>query len=121
MVRTIEDATAKLIHFRDARNWKQFHTPKNLLVALTGEVGELAALLQWKEDGDIRDLMQRSDGRNSVEQELADIASYVFLLADTLGVDLFQAIEEKISMNEQRYPVEKSFGRSDKYTAYESE
>lgn len=121
MVRTFEDVTAKLIQFRDARNWKQFHTPKNLLVALTGEVGELAALLQWKEDRDIRDLMQSVDGRTSVQHELADIASYVLLLADTFGVDLFQAIEEKISMNEKRYPVDKSFGRSDKYTAYESE
>lgn len=121
MAKNVEDLTAKLVQFRDARNWEQFHTPKNLLVALFGEVGELAALLQWKDDEEIRELLGSGEGRRMVEQELADIGSYLLLLAESLGVDLFNAIEAKISANEERYPIDKSFGKSDKYTAYESQ
>jgi NTP pyrophosphatase (non-canonical NTP hydrolase) len=110
MVRTIEGITAKLIHFRDARNWKQFHTPRNLVLALVGEVGEVASILQWKSDDELP-----GSHKNELEQELADVLSYLLLLAESLQIDLERAIIEKIEANEIRYPTDKSYGKSTKY------
>jgi len=104
--------------FAVRRDWEQFHTPRNLVLALVGEVGELAAEFQWKSDlGEQMSLSQ--DAKDAVESEMADILSYLLRLADVLQVDLGSALERKIRTNEVRYPVDRAKGSSEKYTAYE--
>ncbi|MEA5446870.1 nucleotide pyrophosphohydrolase [Gammaproteobacteria bacterium AB-CW1] len=107
----IRERLASFVHERD---WSQFHTPKNLVMALSGEVGELSEHFQWlsNEDSDALDL----NAANQVRREVADVQIYLLLLADRLGIDLASAVTEKIDENELKYPVERSRGRSKKYT-----
>lgn len=111
---TLAELAAEIRRFVDARDWRQFHNPKNLALALTGEVGELAAELQWlspDEAAGIRDDPTRSD---AVSDELADVAIYLLRLADELGVDLGRAVVDKLRANERRYPVGAVRGRADR-------
>jgi dCTP diphosphatase len=91
-----------LREFADERDWAQFHTPKNLLLALVGEVGELAEQMQWRTDKEIR--QEIADAPDLIALEIADIAIYLIRLADVLGVDLGEAIDRKIAVNRQRFP-----------------
>ena len=115
-VTDISDLTAKIHAFADARNWAQFHTPRNLVLALAGEVGELAAEIQWVPDSAIEETLAEPGKRAAVKAEIADIAIYVMRLADVLGINLAGAIEDKLRLNEQRYSVEQSRGNARKYT-----
>lgn len=103
-------------NFVAERDWGQFHTPRNLILALTGEVGELAELVQWKTDDEIQALLKTSKGRAAVEAELADVATYVLRLADVMDIDLDAAIRAKLQLNAQRYPVDQVRGKAVKYT-----
>ena len=91
--------------FADARNWHEFHTPKNLAMAVTGEAGELASEFQWLTAGESMNLSKKQ--LDAVSMEMADIAIYLLRMADVLGVELRKVIEEKISINENRFPVQK--------------
>jgi dCTP diphosphatase len=113
------DLTARLRTFARERDWEQFHEPRSLLLALVGEVGELAELFQWRTDEDIRELVAGRESRRPVEDELADINIYLVRLADVLGVDLDGAIEAKLAANEAKYPVERAKGSAAKYTEYD--
>lgn len=95
--------------FVEAREWGQFHTPRNLILALVGEVGELAAEVQWVSESDVA-------GSEALEMELADVAIYLLRLADVLGVDIVAAVEAKLRVNEGRYPVAQARGNTMKYT-----
>ena len=109
---TISGITGRLRFFREEREWARFHTPRNLAVSVAIESAELLEHFQWlAEDGS-------EDGPpvDEVAHELADVAIYVFQLADRLGVSLPEAIESKIERNTERYPVEKARGSSKKYT-----
>lgn len=108
---SIEEVAQELRQFAADRDWEQFHTAKNLLIALVGEVGELAAELQWLTEEEIL----HSGARGAIADELADVALYLIRLSDVLKVDLGSAIRKKIMENGLRYPVEKSRGRSLKY------
>ena len=99
--------------FADARDWAQFHTPKNLAMALAVEAAELLEPFQWLTDDQSRDLPTAT--RVAVEQELADVLLYLIRLADKLGIDLEQAAHAKIALNGDKYPVEKSRGSNRKY------
>ena len=99
------DSTAALLAFRNAREWKQFHTPRQVAAALAIEAGELQQTMLWKTDAEVE-----------VGDELADVLSFTLLLAHDLGLDPAKLIEAKLKKNEERYPVEKSRGRSTKYT-----
>ena len=103
----------KLKAFRHARNWEQFHTPKNLSMGITIEASELMQEFLWKNDEEV--FQRIKEHRENVADEIADIASYVFLLADDLGLDLFAEIERKMAKNAEKYPVEKCFGKATKY------
>ena len=103
----IDTITLKLKEFRDARDWGQFHNPKDLALAINVEAGELLELFLWKDAGDAK--IER------VKEELADIFSFAFLLAEKYGLDVKGIILEKIASNEKRYPVEKSKGNAKKY------
>ena len=111
-----EDTQALIRAFVKERDWEQFHTPRNLVLALTGEVGELAELMQWKSDSEFTALLETPQGRALVEAELADIATYILRLADVMNVDLDQAIQSKLKLNEQRYPADQVRGKAVKYT-----
>lgn len=100
----------ELLKFRDDRDWQQFHDSKNLALAISIEASELNELFLWKDKPD-------SDNVNTekLKDELADILSFAFLLADKHGLDPFEIISEKIKKNAEKYPVEKAKGKSDKY------
>jgi NTP pyrophosphatase (non-canonical NTP hydrolase) len=100
----------KLIKFRDERDWEQFHDSKNLAVAISIEASELNELFLWKstEQSDKVEI-------DRIKEELADILSFSFLLAEKHGLDPFDIVSEKIKRNGEKYPVEKAKGKSDKY------
>ena len=116
---SITELTTLVRTFADSRDWEQFHSPRNLLLALVGEVGELAAEFQWIGDDSVVTALQDPDKREAVGSELADVFIYLLRLADVMGIDLATELTKKIAINETRYPVEKSKGSAAKYTAYE--
>ncbi|PJW14712.1 nucleotide pyrophosphohydrolase [Geobacillus sp. Manikaran-105] len=101
----------KIIEFRDARNWKQFHTPKDLAISLSLEAGELLENFQWKSSEEAV-----KTNLENIKDEIADVVIYALLLSHELGIDLEKAVVDKIKKNEQKYPIEKSFGSKKKYT-----
>jgi len=104
--------------FAERRNWDQFHAPKNLVMALAGEAGELIEHFQWLSESDSAHL---DPGKlEEVAAEIADIQIYLVRLSDKLGVSIGDAVEKKIIENERKYPVEKSWGSSRKYTEFDS-
>ena len=96
---------AMIASFTDARHWGEFHTPKNLAMALSGEVGELAAEFQWLSSEESRGSSLSSAKRSAVEMEMADVAIYLLRLADVLDVDLNRAVKEKLEVNGHRFPI----------------
>lgn len=92
--------------FADARDWQKFHTPKNLLLALTGEVGELVEIFQWLTDDQSRSVAETAKTAQAVQDELADVFIYLVRLSSVLGVDLNAAIEAKLVKNAQKYPAQ---------------
>lgn len=111
----LERIRDELRAFVDARDWRQFHDPKNLAMAVASEAGELLAHFRWT-PGE-RSLASLSDARTraAVEEEVADVLLLLVEFADVCGIDLVAAAERKLAVNATRYPVEKSRGRSDKY------
>lgn len=102
----MRNITERLIKFRNDRNWQQFHTPENLSKSIVLEAAELLENYQW-ESG--------KENIENVKEELADIVGYCLLLCEHYGFDLETIMNEKIDKNEKKYPVSKSFGKSDKY------
>ena len=106
-----DETIRRVLKFRDDRDWRQFHTPKDLAVSLTLEAAELLEVFQWSgRDLECRDKLDR------IREELADVLSYCVLMADVCGLDLDEILREKVAKNEAKYPVEKARGRADKYT-----
>ncbi|MCL2656716.1 MAG: nucleotide pyrophosphohydrolase [Betaproteobacteria bacterium] len=93
-----------LSEFSRARNWEPFHTPRNLILALTGEVGELAEIFQWLGEEEAVRIMH-GDAAEHVRQEVADVFLYLMRLAMVLGIDLNAAVRDKIALNAQKYPA----------------
>ena len=91
--------------FADARDWQKFHTPKNLVMALTGEVGELVEIFQWLTEDQSRQVADDPKTAQAVRDELADVLIYLVRLASVLGVDLNEAIEMKLVKNALKYPA----------------
>jgi NTP pyrophosphatase (non-canonical NTP hydrolase) len=105
-----------LQRFAAERNWDQFHSPKNLAMALSVEVAELAEHFQWLTEEQSRALS--SEEKQRVAEEVADVLIYLVRLADKLGVDIGEAVTGKMEVNAQKYPADKVRGKSDKYTRY---
>lgn len=114
---SLDSLRDRLRTFAVAREWDQYHTPKNLSMALIAEVAELIEHFQWV-DGDQSHLLEEKT-RQSVEEELADILIYLVRISDKLNVDLYAAVERKIGINEKKYPADKVRGSAKKYTEYE--
>lgn len=116
---SLDNLIALVRGFADNRDWNQFHTPRNLVLALAGEVGELAATLQWVSDSEVSEWLKSSENRSQFEAELADVFSYLLRLADQTDVDLGKVLRAKVLVNELRYPQDRARGSSGKYTDYE--
>lgn len=109
----VKELTEKIKRFRDERNWRQFHDHKSMAVSLVLEAAELLEHFQWtsKEEGE----KYGQDNKEAIAEEMADVAIYLFELADNLGIDVIDAIEKKLKKNAEKYPVEKAKGRHTKY------
>jgi NTP pyrophosphatase (non-canonical NTP hydrolase) len=107
----------RLAEFAAARDWQQFHSPKNLAMALSVEAAELVEEFQWLTEEQSRRL--DDERRERVRLELADVFIYLLRITDVLGVDLLQAADDKIALNEQKYPAERVRGDARKYTDYD--
>lgn len=108
--------TAALLKFRDERNWAQFHTLRNLIVSLNLEASELLELTQWKSDAEMAALTADPAVHEALSDECADVLLYLLLIAERAGIDLETAARQKLTKNALKYPVEKSYGTSRKYT-----
>lgn len=107
------------LQFVAERDWKQFHIPKNLSMALAVEAAELMEKFQWVDNAASWQVVEQD--RPAIEQEVADVLCYVIAFANACNIDLSTAFEDKMRHNEAKYPVEKVKGRSDKYTAYQQQ
>ena len=107
----------RLAGFAAERDWEQFHSPKNLAMALSVEAAELVEEFQWLTEQQSREL--DPERRERVRLELADVFIYLLRLADRLDVDLMRAADDKIAQNERKYPVERVRGDARKYTEYD--
>ncbi|WP_016910616.1 nucleotide pyrophosphohydrolase [Streptomyces xiaopingdaonensis] len=105
-----------LEEFAKERDWEQFHNPKNLAMALAGEVGELVELFQWLSAEEAAEIMAEPRRAQAVREEVADVFSYLLRLADVTGVDLEEALRQKVALNRIRYPAELAKGNASKYT-----
>jgi NTP pyrophosphatase (non-canonical NTP hydrolase) len=110
----LDGLTAALRRFADERDWGQFHTPKNLVMALAGEVGELIEHFQWLTPEESAEVTADPTRAAGIAEELADVFIYLVRLADVLGVDLGDAARAKLEANAQRYPADRVRGSADK-------
>jgi dCTP diphosphatase len=110
---TIEELTARICAFRDARDWMQFHNPKDLAVAIAAEAGELLQPFVWKSPQQAQDILVEK--KEHLAQEVADVAILLFEFAHNAGISVEDAVLAKLARNEQRYPVDKAKGSNAKY------
>ena len=110
----LEKISERLKKFSKDRNWEQYHSPKNLAMALSVEVAELVEIFQWSNDGGTKEIKD-PDTRKQIEEEIADIFNYLVKFVDLMEIDLEKISLEKIQKNDEKYPVEKSKGKSEKY------
>jgi NTP pyrophosphatase (non-canonical NTP hydrolase) len=114
---SLDQLNARLLRFAREREWEQFQSPKNLAMALAGEAGELLEHFQWLTEAQSADLDPVK--KRAVSHELADILNYLVRLAERLDIDLLAAADEKIAINEQRYPADKVRGDARRASEYE--
>jgi NTP pyrophosphatase (non-canonical NTP hydrolase) len=110
----LDRLAARLRAFAQARDWEQFHTPKNLAMALNVEAGEVLELFQWLSPEASRGVTDAPAGAERVQEELADVLIYLVRLADVLDVDLEAAVEAKLKVNAHKYPIELAYGKATK-------
>ncbi len=111
---SLPDLSAALARFADERDWDQFHNPKNLVMALIAEAGELVEHFQWLTPQQATDLPETI--KQEVALEIADVLLFLLRLADKLGIDPIDAAYDKLELNAKKYPVAKAKGRATKYT-----
>ncbi|HBU69696.1 MAG TPA: nucleotide pyrophosphohydrolase [Elusimicrobia bacterium] len=103
----------KIRKFRDERDWMQFHDPKNMAISIILEASELLEHFQWKAKQEVEEYVKANKGQ--IQDEIADIAMYLFELADNMGIDLIKAMDKKLKKNSTKYPVHKAKGKHTKY------
>ena len=113
---TVAELRERVLAFVRARDWEQFHSPKNLSMALAAETGELMEHFLWSDSESSLAAARDPQRRPAIEAEIADVVIYALEFANICGIDLAAAIETKLAANAAKYPVEKSRGRSEKYT-----
>lgn len=110
----IKNLTNRIIAFRDARDWKQFHNPKDVALSLVLEAVEVMEHFQWKSKDEMEEYIVTN--KSDIGEELADVLYWILLMSADLNIDILKDLEEKIKKNEEKYPVEKAKGRHAKYT-----
>lgn len=113
-MKNISDLTNRIIAFRDARDWKQFHNPKDLALSLVLEAGEVMEHFQWKDNEEMERYVKENN--ITIGEELADVLYWVLLMSHDLDINVLEALEKKIVKNEEKYPIEKARGNHTKYT-----
>jgi len=111
---TLEHLSELVLAFREERDWKQFHNPKDQALSLVLEAAELLELTQWRNGRELDEFLAHSKSR--VGEELADVLGWVLLMANDLGIDLGEAFERKLELNKKKYPIAKAKGSARKYT-----
>lgn len=106
-----QETIDQVLKFRDDRNWKQFHNPKDLAISISLEAAELLEVFQWSADDVVC-----ANKSEKIKEELADVIIYCTLMADTCGFDVDEIVRGKLKSNNEKYPVEKAFGSKEKYT-----
>lgn len=110
----IKKLVDKIIEFRDKRDWKQFHNPKDVAISLSLEAAEVIEHFQWKSEEEVKEYIKFH--KDEIGEELADVLYWVLLMSHDLGIDINEALEKKIKKNEEKYPAEKAKGKHTKYT-----
>lgn len=105
----------EIIKFRDRRNWRQFHSPRNLATAIGIEVAELQELLLWKSEEEVDAFLAKQENKNEFAKEMADILIFALLLCDRTGIDPIKAMRSKLDENAKKYPENLSKGKATKY------
>lgn len=105
-----QDTVEKVLKFRDDREWKQFHNPKDLAISISLEAAELLEVFQWSGID-----ISNEGKQEKIKEELADVVNYCVLMADACNLDLDEIVQNKLKLNNEKYPVEKAKGKSDKY------
>ena len=113
MPKKLETLTKRIIRFRDARDWKQFHNPKDVSLSLVLEACEVMEHFQWKNKGEIEHYIKRN--KCKIGEELADVLYWVLLLSHDLKINILDALEKKLEHNKAKYPVHKAKGKHTKY------
>jgi NTP pyrophosphatase (non-canonical NTP hydrolase) len=109
----IKELTKKILAFRNARDWKQFHTPKDLAISLSLEASEVLEHFQWKSEKEIEEYVKNN--KKEIGEELADVFNYLLIISHDLKIDLAKASADKIEKNHKKYPIEKAKGKHTKY------
>ena len=109
----VEKMTNRIVAFRDARDWKQFHNPKDLSLSLVLEATEVMEHFQWKSKEEIDDYVKTN--KSEIGEELADVLYWVLLISKDLDIDVFRALDKKMQKNEEKYPIDKAKGKHTKY------
>lgn len=109
----LEEITKLIVNFRDARNWKQFHNPKDLAISLSLEASEVLEHFQWKSNEEITTYLKTN--KDKVAEELADVFYWVLLMSNDLGIDIIKASKQKMKQNNKKYPISKSKNKHTKY------
>ncbi len=112
-MKTIQDATKNIITFRDARDWKKFHNPKDISLSLVLEATEVMEHFQWKSKAEIEKYVKNN--KEDIGLELADVLYWVLLMSHDLKIDVLKSLSEKMKINAIKYPVSKSRGKHTKY------
>jgi dCTP diphosphatase len=112
----IEELQDELKKFRDKRDWKKYHTPKDLSVAVTLEAAELIEHFIWKSPQEVEEYVKTH--KAEIAEEVADVAIYLLNLCNTLNIDFVSAVKDKIKKNARKYPIEKSKGSAKKHTEF---
>lgn len=105
-----DETIKQVLKFRDDRDWKQFHNPKDLAISISLEASELLEIFQWSGED-----VSGEGKMDKIKEELADVVNYCILMADACNLDLDKIVQEKVAINSKKYPVEKSMGTSKKY------
>ena len=112
-MKTTKDLTKRIIAFRDARDWKQFHNPKDVTLSLVLEATEVMEHFQWKNAKEMEKYVK--ENKVAIGEELADVLYWVLLMSHDLDIDILSALDRKLKINEAKYPVEKAKGKHTKY------
>lgn len=106
----LKELTAQLLAFRDDRDWKQFHSPRNLAAALAIEAAELQEVMLWMRDDEVAELVSSKEGHGRLSDEVADVLIYLLLFCEATGIDPEAAVRVKLAKNAEKYPVAESRG-----------